>query len=396
MEETVTAPTPMTPAPANVNLALSLDEIIAQRRSAEKKEKPKKRTPLKSKSKQSGNKPTPTQKSIGSGKAKRDAKMASKRGMSRGAPSKGQIDSEIKRQQARDNQKGSKQGCRVYFGNLSFETTWQQLKDYIRSNTNVGNTILRADIMTHADSKKSKGYGIVEFASPKAAQEACRTLNDTEFQGRNIAVREDRANADAADGRSGARDAHAQHNEKMCSVFVGNLSFRTSWQDLKDHMRQAGNVDRATVIQGPDGRSKGCGIVVFQHPKDAKRAIATLQGSMLHERELFIREDREGSEKDGPTGRGGKNLAVYVGNLAFETQWQDLKDHMRRAGNVDRATVLTGPDGRSKGCGIVVYQHPKDAERAIKTLQDTELGGRMIFVREDREGGGNGGFRGPR
>eukprot|EP01083_Nonionella_stella_P000371 1066_1 len=100
--------------------------------------------------------------------------MAYKRGMSRGAPSKGQIDSEIKRQQARDHQKGSKQGCRVYFGNLSFETTWQQLKDYIRSNTNVGNTILRADIMTHADSKKSKGYGIVEFASPKAAQEACR------------------------------------------------------------------------------------------------------------------------------------------------------------------------------------------------------------------------------
>eukprot|EP01083_Nonionella_stella_P169659 575795_1 len=65
-----------------------------------------------------------------------------------------------------------------------------------------------------------------------------------------------------------------------------------------------------------------------------------------------------------------------------DTKWQSVKDHMRRAGNVDQANMLEGPDGRSKGCAIVVYQHPKDAVRAIKTLQDTELDGRKIFVTE--------------
>ena len=64
---------------------------------------------------------------------------------------------------------------------------------------------------------------------------------------------------------------------------------------------------------------------------------------------------------------------------------QDLKDHMRSTGEVLHADVLHGPDGRSKGCGLVEFQTPDEAQRAIQELNDTELMGRMIFVREDRE-----------
>ena len=44
--------------------------------------------------------------------------------------------------------------------------------------------------------------------------------------------------------------------------------------------------------------------------------------------------------------------------------------------------------GRSKGCGIVEYRTPVEAQEAINTLLDTELKGRLIFVREDREAAG--------
>merc|ERR1719384_2295901 len=113
---------------------------------------------------------------------------------------------------------------------------------------------------------------------------------------------------------------------------------------------------------------------------------------------IFVREDRETSSGGGYQGgyRSGGGSSVYVGNLAYETSWQDLKDHMRQAGNVDQANILQD-GGRSKGCGIVAYQNPLDAARAIRELQNSVLHGRPIFVREDREqSGGRGNYRGGR
>ena len=46
---------------------------------------------------------------------------------------------------------------------------------------------------------------------------------------------------------------------KANRVFVGNLSFKTNWQTLKDHMRQAGEVVRANIFLNKENRSKGCG-----------------------------------------------------------------------------------------------------------------------------------------
>merc|ERR1711935_320020 len=90
-------------------------------------------------------------------------------------------------------------------------------------------------------------------------------------------------------------------------------------------------------------------------------------------------------------GSGGNSNSVYVWNLSYDVSWQDLKDHMRKAGNVDQATVLTGNDGSSIGCGIVVYQSARDAQRAIRELQETDLNGRPVRLREDRVGGAGGG-----
>jgi RNA recognition motif-containing protein len=53
-------------------------------------------------------------------------------------------------------------------------------------------------------------------------------------------------------------------------------------------MRQAGNVAKADIMKGPDGRSKGCGVVCFENARDAKYAITTLNSSMLDGREIFV------------------------------------------------------------------------------------------------------------
>lgn len=57
--------------------------------------------------------------------------------------------------------------------------------------------------------------------------------------------------------------------------------------------------------------------------------------------------------------------SLYVGNLPYSVQWQDLKDLMRNAGNVVRADIPADYQGRSKGYGIVVMSSVDDARKAV-------------------------------
>lgn len=298
----------------------------------------------------------------------------------------------------------SDSSCRVYVGNLSWDVTCVELAEHMKT---TGSEVTRADVLASPDGR-SKGCGIVEFATAEGASRAVLTLNDTELMGRQIFVREDRedgsgggyytqqpAGAVTGDEDNSNGGAVAAADGQNRRVYVGNLSWEVAWQDLKDHMRESGEVIYAEVMTEADGRSKGCGIVEYATSEGAKEAIATMTDTELKGRMIFVREDREtgsgggvggGGFKQAGGGRGG--TSVYVGNLAYETSWQDLKDHMRKAGNVDQANVLQQDDGRSKGCGIVVYQNQRDAARAIRELQNSLLDGRPIFVREDREQGG--------
>ncbi|KAG2139407.1 hypothetical protein BD769DRAFT_1626401 [Suillus cothurnatus] len=144
-------------------------------------------------------------------------------------------------------------------------------------------------------------------------------------------------------------------------LFVGNLPYRVRWQDLKDLFRRAGTVLRADVSLGPDNRSRGYGTVLLATAEDAGRAIDMLNGYCWQTRVLEVRPDRLGAS-DVVGGAGMKTL--FVGNLPFHIQWQDLKDLFRAAGAVARADVTVGPDGRSRGFGTVSFVTEDGAERA--------------------------------
>lgn len=80
---------------------------------------------------------------------------------------------------------------------------------------------------------------------------------------------------------------------------------------------------------------KGCGIVAFATEEGAQQAIATLNDTELGGRKIFVREDRE-AQPMAPV-RPKRGFRVYVGNLSWNVKWQELKDHMKLAGNVIHA-----------------------------------------------------------
>ncbi|GAA5861935.1 hypothetical protein JCM3774_001357 [Rhodotorula dairenensis] len=232
----------------------------------------------------------------------------------------------------------------------------------------------------------------------------------------------------------------AKRSRKDCRVYVGNLAFGVKWNDLKDFMRDAGNVVFSEIMLLPNGMSKGCGVVEFSKPEEAQRAIRELNDQQLLGRPLFIREDREdearygsaaistragymgpgayagapggrGGFGGGPGGRGGYGVAgmggpvagsgrhLYITGLPYTVGWQDLKDLFRAAGQIIRADVKMSPEGIHSGTGTVVYETAADAQNAIAMYNGFEFQGSVLEVREDRfpstgGGGGRGGFGG--
>ncbi|KAA1083204.1 hypothetical protein PGT21_017329 [Puccinia graminis f. sp. tritici] len=75
---------------------------------------------------------------------------------------------------------------------------------------------------------------------------------------------------------------------------------------------------------------------------------------------------------------------LFVGNLPFNLQWQDLKDLFRQAGNILRADVATTAEGRSRGFGTVLFATAEDAMKALEMYDGYELKGRPLKVRFDQ------------
>jgi len=169
-------------------------------------------------------------------------------------------------------------------------------------------------------------------------------------------------------------------------VFVDNLNFSISWQQLKDHMRQAGRVLHAEVFRSENDESLGMGFVEYENENSAQNSVSKLDGSTLEGREICVYlKAGSGKRQRANSGFSGSSNSVFVSNLNFETRWQELKDLMRTVGNVLNVDVFEDSAGNSKGSAIVEFSHPKDAIRAMTKLNGYILDGREIYVREDRE-----------
>lgn len=97
----------------------------------------------------------------------------------------------------------------------------------------------------------------------------------------------------------------------MVNLYVGNLPFSTTEEDLRDMFGQHGAVLRASiVIDRETGRSRGFGFVEMESEDQANEAISALNGAVVGNRPLTVnvakpRESGGGGGGGGGGGRGG-------------------------------------------------------------------------------------------
>jgi RNA recognition motif-containing protein len=86
---------------------------------------------------------------------------------------------------------------------------------------------------------------------------------------------------------------------------------------------------------------------------------------------------------------------LYVGNLPYTTNEQDLQDLFSTAGTVDSINVMRDmATGRARGFAFVEMATDEEAQQAISLLNERDFGGRNLTVNEARPKVSSGGFGG--
>ena len=89
-------------------------------------------------------------------------------------------------------------------------------------------------------------------------------------------------------------------------LFVGNLSFDATENDLQDLFAQAGPVNSVNIMQDrATGRARGFGFVEMASDADAEKAISMFNGKDFQGRALTVNEARPREERGGGGGGGG-------------------------------------------------------------------------------------------
>lgn len=219
----------------------------------------------------------------------------------------------------------------IFIGNIPFDCSARDVEDIFQNKFD----IIKADIVTNRG--QSRGMATVEFSNKNAVREAISLFDRSEFNGRQIFVRQDYPPPDKKKDFSRREDSRRDDSRRDDSR---NDSRRDDYGD-----RRGGRERRSREDFGSERKKR--------------------------EREA----PRPGTE-------------IFVGNLPFSVNWQALKDLMRDAGSVVRADVRVDSWGKSRGFGTVVFETPEDAQKAVEMFLGYEIQGRRIDARPGR-GEGN-------
>lgn len=172
-------------------------------------------------------------------------------------------------------------GTRVYVGGLPYGTTERDLERFFRGYGRMRDVLIK------------NGYGFVEFDDYRDADDAVYELNGKKLLGERVTVEKARGTPRGRDQWS-SRSDHRSHERygpptrTKYRLTVENLSSRVSWQDLKDYMRQAGEVTYADAHK----HHRNEGVVEFATHSDMKNAIEKLDDTEINGRRIRLIEHK--------------------------------------------------------------------------------------------------------
>ncbi|KAI4367603.1 hypothetical protein MLD38_023323 [Melastoma candidum] len=250
----------------------------------------------------------------------------------------------------------------LYVGDLDMNVTDSQLYDLFNQVGQVVSVRVCRDLTT----RRSLGYGYVNYSTPFDASKALEVLNFTPLNDKPIRIMY--SQRDPSVRKSGAGN-----------IFIKNLDKGIDQKALHDTFSTFGTILSCKVATDGSGQSKGYGFVQYDNDDSAQLAIEKLNGMLLNDKQVyvgpFLRKQERETTKDNV-----KFNNVYVKNLSETTLEEDLEKIFGEFGPITSTAVMKDADGKSKCFGFVNFENPDDAAKAVEALNGKKFNEKEWYV----------------
>ncbi|CAK9063600.1 unnamed protein product [Durusdinium trenchii] len=247
---------------------------------------------------------------------------------------------------------GVPQFASLYVGDLHPDVTEAMLYEIFNS---VG-PVASIRVCRDSVSRKSLGYGYVNFHSVSDAERALDTLNYSAIKGR--ACRIMWSQRDPSLRKSG-----------LGNVFVRNLDRNIDNKALYDTFSLFGNILSCKVSTGPDGKSRGYGFVHYETEEAAKQAIERVDGMQIGEKTVGVGGFTKRSERETPAMNTFTN--VYIKN--FPTDWDEdsIKTEFGKCGKITSSHFSS--DNKGRKFAFLNFETHEEAKKAIEEMHQKDF-----------------------
>lgn len=266
-------------------------------------------------------------------------------------------------EQTNFNQQASGTPASLYVGDLDPAVTEAILFEVFNSIGPVASIRVCRDTVT----RRSLGYGYVNFLNIADAERAIETLNYAII--RNSPVRIMWSNRDPAVRKTGSGN-----------IFIKNLDPSIDHKALHDTFSAFGNILSCKVAM--DGESsKGHGFVHYETMDQAEAAIKAVNGMLLNDRQVFVglhvpRKERESKLEEMKS----HFTNVFVKNLDVSIDEEKLREMFEVYGTITSCQLSKDENGLSKEFGFINYENHEGAQAAVEAMNGKEIMGKEIYV----------------
>jgi len=240
----------------------------------------------------------------------------------------------------------------LYVGDLHPDVTEAMLYEVFNSVGPVGSIRVCRDSVT----RRSLGYGYVNFHAVADAERALDTLNYSSIKGR--ACRIMWSQRDPSLRKSGAGN-----------IYVKNLDRSIDNKALYDTFSLFGNILSCKVSTDREGKSFGYGFVHYETEEAAKQAIERVNGMQIGDKTVEVTTFVKRAERDTPAVTNYTNL--YIKN--FPQDWDEAKiqEVFGAYGTVTSMCVMN--DAKDRKFAFINYETTESAQKCVEEMHDKDL-----------------------